>query len=183
MKVPGARIGGNHSAPKFECGPGPAAPGRIARVSLTCIVAAKAAQMKASTDSASPSECRACEARWRATITRWRLATPRWPAAFLLLRRAEGGGTASRASALLEVLPPAIPFRESPVTLAQPQSFGPARNFHVSLDTLSVTSWPAARPKTDGTVQKLWTMKLPCGSARKSQTTILKTLIHSKCFQ
>ena len=46
----------------------------------------------------------------------------------------------------------------------------PAKNFHVWLDTLSVTSGHAAIPKTAGTVQKLWTTRLPCGSPRKSLT-------------
>ena len=123
--------------------------GRIARVSLTCIVAAKAAQMKASTDSASPSECRACEAWFEARHHSMATPNQRWPAALLLLRRAEGGGGRKSRERVARSSPPAIHSRESPVALAQPQSSGPAKNLHVSLDT-TVRHFVASRNTKNG---------------------------------
>ena len=53
--------------------------------------------------------------------------------------------------------PPALLSRESPVPLALPQSTGPAKNSHVSLDSLSFTSRRSATQKRHATVKKLWT--------------------------
>ena len=77
--------------------------------------------MRLQPDSARPSECRSAKPSRRDAIVRRQLTTLRWPAAFLLLRRAEGGGgrrpgATSRASAFLDASPPALHSRESPVT-------------------------------------------------------------------
>jgi len=53
--------------------------------------------------------------------------------------------------------------------LALPQSFGKRRNSHVSLNLLSARLLPLAIQKTCAVVQKLWRMRLPCGSRRKSK--------------
>jgi len=74
----------------------------------------------------------------------------------------------------LEVSPRPFPFENRRLPLALPQSTGPARNSHVSLHTLSVTSSRLATQKTACTVKKLWTMRLPCGSQRKSKTQFCK---------
>jgi len=173
---------GNNSAPSFECGPGPATPGRITRVSLTCHGHRGGGAMKASTDSAGPSKCRARGAWFEAHLHAMAAPNLTVASSFSLLRRAEGEEAASPGNQSRKRVsgsfPPAIHFRESPVPLVLPQSFGPARNFHVSLDTLSVTSGRAATPKTGGTVKKLWTMRLPCGSPRKSPTRSGTTAIN-----
>src|SRR3974390_3738891 len=59
----GNRYLGLGTRQKFECGPGPATPDRIVRVFLTCPCHRGGGAMKASTDSARPSECRSCEAQ------------------------------------------------------------------------------------------------------------------------
>ena len=69
-----------------------------------------------------------------------------------------------------EVSPRPFPFKNRRLPLALPQSTGPARNSHVSLHTLSVTSLRPAMQKTGSSVKKLWTTRLPCGSPRKSKT-------------
>ena len=169
------RIDGNNSAPKLECGPGPATPGRIARVSLTCHCHRGGGVMKASTDSASPSECRACEAWFETHHQRDGDSQPyggQQP--FSCSEEQKGGGRKPGqpvAQARFWKFPP------RPFTLENRRyrwlsrnHLGPARNPHVSLDPLSVTSRRAAIPKTGGTVKKLWRKRLPCGSPRKTQT-------------
>jgi len=78
----------------------------------------------------------------------------------------------SRASAFLEVSPRPFTLENRRLPPALPQSSGPARNSHVSLHTLSVRSFRAATQKKPGTVQKLWTPRLPCGCRRKSKTDL-----------
>ena len=53
--------------------------------------------------------------------------------------------------------------------LALPQSFGKRRKLHVSLNPLSARLLRLATQKTPALVQKLWTMRLPCGSPRKTK--------------
>ena len=53
--------------------------------------------------------------------------------------------------------------------LALPQSFGKLRNSHVSLNSLSARFSPLAIQKNCAVVQKLWRMRLPCGSRRKTE--------------
>jgi hypothetical protein len=53
--------------------------------------------------------------------------------------------------------------------LALPQSSGKLRNSHVSLNPLSDTLLRLATQKTNPLVQKLWTMRLPCGCRRKTK--------------
>ena len=53
--------------------------------------------------------------------------------------------------------------------LALPQSFGKLRNYHVSLNPLSASLLRLATQKSSAIVQKLWTMRLPCGSQRKTK--------------
>lgn len=88
-------------------------------------------------------------------------------------RRPQSPGNQFRARAqFLEVFPPAIRFRESPAATGLPQSSSKLRNSHVSLHTLSSNFWVRAIQKRTLFVKKLWTMRVPCGSARKTETLI-----------
>ena len=53
--------------------------------------------------------------------------------------------------------------------LALPLSFGKLRNSHVSLNPLLSRLLRPAIQKTSAVVQKLWTMRLPCGRPRKTK--------------
>jgi hypothetical protein len=53
--------------------------------------------------------------------------------------------------------------------LALPQSFGTLRKLHVSLNPLSSRLLRLAIQKSCVVVQKLWTMRLPCGRPRKTK--------------
>ncbi len=53
--------------------------------------------------------------------------------------------------------------------LALPQSFGKLRNSHVSVNPLSAELLRPATQKSCALVQKLWTMRLPCGRPRKTK--------------
>ncbi len=67
--------------------------------------------------------------------------------------------------------------------LALPQSFGKLRKLHVSLNPLSVTLLRLATQKTQPLVQKLWTLRLPCGRPRKTKNKYFpKDSVH-KHFQ
>jgi hypothetical protein len=84
-------------------------------------------------------------------------------------------GNQSRKRVFWKFPPRPFPLENRRLPLALPQSTGPAKNSHVSLPTLSVTSsWPAIQ-KTACAVKKLWRMRLPCGSPRKSKTQFCKT--------
>lgn len=91
-----------------------------------------------------------------------------------LLRRARWGrrpqrpGNQSRSRAF-SGFPPAIHSRESPLPLALPQSSGQLRNSHVSMHPLSARSSRSATQKPRTVVKKLWRMRLPCGSQRKTK--------------
>ena len=84
-----------------------------------------------------------------------------------------GGGrkarATSRARARFLGFPPAIHSRESPLPLALPQSSGKLRNSHVSMHPLSARSSRTATQKPRTVVKKLWRMRLPCGSQRKTE--------------
>ncbi len=68
--------------------------------------------------------------------------------------------------------PPAFPVENRRLPLALPQSSGPAKNSHVSLNTLSIRLLRLATQKAHPLVQKLWTMRLPCGRPRKSKPEV-----------
>ena len=67
--------------------------------------------------------------------------------------------------------------------LALPQSSGKLRNAHVSLNPLSATLLRPATQKTFPLVQKLWTMRLPCGSRRKTKELISRRIFANQHFQ
>jgi hypothetical protein len=98
-----------------------------------------------------------------------------WPAAFLLRKARNGGGgrnaraTSSRSRTFWKSSPPAIRFRKSPAAAGLPQSSSKLKNSHVSLHPLSSTSPGAAIQKAPSLVKKLWTITLPCGTARKTK--------------
>jgi hypothetical protein len=77
-------------------------------------------------------------------------------------------GNQSRSRAF-SGFPPAIHSRESPLPLALPQSSGKLRNSHVSMHPLSARSSRTATQKPRTVVKKLWRMRLPCGSQRKTK--------------
>jgi len=85
----------------------------------------------------------------------------------------QGGGgrnarATSRAKRVSGSSPRQFTLENCRLPLTLPQSFGPVRNSHVSLNTLSVTLLLAASQKPRPIVQKLWTSRLPCGRQRKS---------------
>ena len=84
-----------------------------------------------------------------------------------------GGGrnarATSRACARSLDFPRQFTLENHRLPLALPQSFGKLRNFHVSLPSLSARSCRVATPKSCAVVKNLWTMRLPCGSPRKTE--------------
>jgi len=86
-------------------------------------------------------------------------------------------------SAFLEVSPRQFPLENRRIPPALPQSSGLARNSHVSLHTLSVTSPRPASQKAPPIVQKLWTIELPCGSSRKSKKELRSGVMGQESFQ
>jgi hypothetical protein len=94
-----------------------------------------------------------------------------------LLRRAksevgEEAATPGQPVALARVfwsVPRQFTLENRRLPLALPQSFGKLRNSHVSLHPLSASSSRPATQKLRLVVQKLWTMRLPCGSPWKSK--------------
>jgi len=67
--------------------------------------------------------------------------------------------------------------------LALPQSFGKLRKLHVSLNPLSASLLRLATQKTSPVVQKLWTLRLPCGRPRKTKNKYLQGNSFRKRFQ
>jgi len=149
---------------------------RIVRVFLTCLSPRRRRNDRFSPTAPARGAALA-EASCRIAILRSRFATRRGQRPVFLLRRATRGrrpqrpGNQSRRARFWK-FPPAIHFRESPVIASSPLSFGPVRNFHVSLNTLSVTLLLTASQKPLPIVQKLWTSRLPCGRPRKSKARI-----------
>jgi hypothetical protein len=169
---------------KLECGPGPATPDRIARVSLTCHGRREDRRNEGFHRQRQPKRVPRLRSLVTGSPSRDGGSQPHGgQQPFFCSEEQKGEKATSRASALLEAPSTGHSLSRIAGSTSQPQSFGPARNFHVSLDTLSVTSWRAAIPKTGCTVKKLWRMRLPCGRPRKSQTESSTPLIHSKCFQ
>ena len=121
------------------------------------------------------------EASCRFTISRSQTRQPlRWPAALFLLQSAsksnakvgEEAATPGQPVALARVfwsIPRRFTLENRRLPLALPQSSGKLRNSHVSLNPLSGTLLRLATQKTSPLVQKLWTMRLPCGSRRKTK--------------
>jgi hypothetical protein len=107
------------------------------------------------------------------------LASLRWPAVRPALcseepqagggRRPQCPGNQSRLRAFSGMSPGDSPSRITRLPLALPQSFGKLRKLHVSLNPLSVTLLCLATQKTQPLVQKLWTLRLPCGRPRKTK--------------
>ena len=85
-------------------------------------------------------------------------------------------------SAFLEVPIRRSSFENHRPPLALPQSSGRVRNSHVSLNPLSVTLLFPAIQKKPAIVQKLWTMRLPCGSPRKSKTQFRTPIVWPSIF-
>jgi hypothetical protein len=90
-------------------------------------------------------------------------ATNRWG------RRPQCPGNQSRLRAFSGMSPGDSPSRITGLPLALPQSFGKLRKLHVSLNPLSVSLLRPATQKTSPLVQKLWTLRLPCGRPRKTK--------------
>ena len=88
-------------------------------------------------------------------------------------RRPQRPGNQSRLRASSGCFPRRSALVNHRLPLALPQSSGRVRNPHVSLNPLSVTLSLPATQKTSAIVQKLWTLRLPCGSRRKSKTELL----------
>jgi hypothetical protein len=84
-------------------------------------------------------------------------------------RRPQRPGNQFALSRVIWMFPPAIRSRESPAAAGSAAIIGRVRNSHVSLNPLSVTLSRRAIQKTPLIVQKLWTLRLPCGSRRKSK--------------
>jgi len=114
------------------------------------------------------------EANCRYAISRWRICNRAVASGLSSAPKSNKGEEAAKPgqpvaqSAFLEVSPRWLPRENRRLPLALPHSFGPARNFHVSLNTLSVSLLRTASQKPSPIVQKLWTMRVPCGRPRKS---------------
>ncbi len=128
------------------------------------------------------SECRVCQSELPDSsilaITNWQPpAVASGPVLLLPLRRAteqvgEEAATPGQPVALARVfwnVPRRFTLENHQLPLALPQSFGKLRNSHVSLNPLSATLLRPATQKTSALVQKLWTMRLPCGRPRKTK--------------
>jgi len=93
----------------------------------------------------------------------------------VLLRRAkseEEAATPGQPVALARVsgcFPRRSALENHRLPLALPQSSGKVRNSHVSLNPLLSSLLRPARQKARPFVQKLWTLRLPCGRTRKTK--------------
>jgi len=118
---------------------------------------------------------RACRSRLRiCNLAITNLQPLRWPAARSCSEEQDWGGgrnarATSRAVARFWMFPRRIRSRNHRLPLALPQSSGRVRNPHVSLHSLSATCCFPAIQKASVIVKKLWTLRLPCGSRRKSK--------------
>jgi hypothetical protein len=86
-------------------------------------------------------------------------------------RRPQRPGNQSRSRALLK-LSPAIHPRELPAAAGSAAIIRQAQNITSSLVPLSITFPHAATRDSISFVQKLWTLRLPCGSMRKKQNEL-----------
>jgi hypothetical protein len=99
----------------------------------------------------------------RSVLFRAQRATNRWG------RRPLCPGNQPRLRAFSGMSPGDSPSRITRLPLALPQSFGKLRKLHVSLNPLSVSLLRPATQKSQLLVQKLWTLRLPCGRPRKTK--------------
>jgi hypothetical protein len=96
------------------------------------------------------------------------------PAACSKEQSQDGGGgrnarATRRACARFWIVPRQFTLENHRLPLALPQSFGKLRKLHVSLNPLSASLSRPATQKLCPLVQKLWTMRLPCGRPRKTK--------------
>ena len=172
-----AYIPGQEISRRFECGPRPATPDRTVRVFLACPCHRGGGAMTASARQHPPKRVPVLRSPVASSPSRdddSQLCGGQQPffcSKSIRGRRPQRPGNQSRKR-VSGSFPPAIPSREPPVPPALPQSSGLARNSHVSLHTLSITSLRPAIQKTLAVVQNLWTPRLPCGSTRKSKTEL-----------
>jgi hypothetical protein len=89
-------------------------------------------------------------------------------------RRPQSRTTGRACGAFLEVFPATVPFRESPAPTGSAAIIRQAQDSHVSLHPLSASPFLPATQKLRVIVQNLWTMRLPCGSRRKTKLKSLR---------
>jgi hypothetical protein len=98
-----------------------------------------------------------------------------------------GGGRNARATrracARFWIVPRQFTLENHRLPLALPQSFGKLRKLHVSLNPLSASLSRPATQKLCPLVQKLWTMRLPCGRPRKTKNKHFPPDCVLQCFQ
>jgi hypothetical protein len=172
-------------APKSKCGRA-SHPTAFVRGFLFCLVTARWRNDRFSlTALAQSAECRRCLSqlpiRHLATTNLQPLRRPAalGPAPCFLLQRARSKEQAGEEAAMpgqpvalarvFWSVPRRFTLENRRLPLALPQSFGKLRKLHVSLDPLSARLLRLATQKSRALVQKLWTMRLPCGSPRKTK--------------